>query len=150
LSEFPDAFGVGVDLVPAAAALAARNARACGLGARAAMVCADWGSALRGRFDLVLSNPPYIQNGDLAGLMPEVRGHEPSTALDGGVDGLDAYRRLIPALPALLTPHGVAVLELGLGQAESAMALAREAGFIAPDLRQDFGGVDRALVLRYG
>ena len=89
LVEFPAAFGVGVDRVPEAAALAARNARATGLAGRCAMLCADWATPLAGRFNLVLSNPPYIESAVIGGLMPEVACHEPRTALDGGADGLE-------------------------------------------------------------
>jgi len=148
LSECPGAFGVGVDLSPEAARLAAGNAVRNGLAGRAAFLAGDWASALEGRFDLVLSNPPYIPRGDLAGLMPEVRVHEPARALDGGADGLDAYRVLVGVLPRLLAPGGVAVFELGIGQAEAVSALAEAAGFGAPALRHDLGGVARALVLR--
>jgi release factor glutamine methyltransferase len=146
LSEFPGAWGVGVDISPAAAALAARNARSCGLADRAAFIAGDWAAALDGRFDVVVSNPPYIAGGAIAGLMPEVGGFEPRRALDGGADGLDAYRVLIGALPTLLAPGGLAVLELGAGQDGAVCALAAGAGFGA-GLRADLGGVPRALVL---
>ena len=148
LAEFPAAFGVGVDLVPAAAALAARNAARNGLAGRAAFLCADWAAPLAGRFDLVLSNPPYIPSGEIPGLMPEVAQHEPLSALDGGPDGLVAYRRLLAILPGLLAADGVAVLELGAGQDRDVAALALAAGFAPPDLRHDLGGIARALVLR--
>ncbi len=148
LSEFPAAFGVGVDLSPGAAALAARNAAANGLAGRAAFLCGHWAAALDGRFDLILANPPYIPSGDIAGLMPEVAAYEPASALDGGADGLHAYRTILPALPGLLTPGGVAVLELGAGQACDTDSLARRAGFAAPEIRHDLGGIARALVLR--
>jgi release factor glutamine methyltransferase len=148
LSEFPGAWGLGVDLIPEAAALAARNARACGLEGRATVLCGNWGSALHGEFDLVLSNPPYIESSVIAGLMPEVVQHEPASALDGGPDGLAAYRKLIPVLPGLLAPGGVAILELGQGQAESAMGLADEMGFPGTTFRTDLSGIARAVVLR--
>ncbi len=148
LSEFPAAWGLGIDLVPAAAALAARNAHLNGLSHRANFLCASWDTAIAARFDLVLSNPPYIPHADIAGLMPEVAAHEPASALDGGADGLDAYRTLIAALPRLLTPNGVAVLELGIGQASDVAELAVAAGFPPPALRHDLGGVARAMVLR--
>ncbi len=148
LSEFPGAFGVGVDLVPSAAALARRNAVSCGLADRAALLCGVWDAALVGRFDLVLSNPPYIPRADIVGLMPEVAAHEPASALDGGPDGLDAYRAIIAALPLLLAPGGVAVLELGVGQAAMVGDIASAAGFAPPVLRADLGGIDRAMVLR--
>lgn len=146
LSEFPDAWGLGLDLSPAAAALAARNARALGLAHRAAFAAADWARPVEGRFDLVLSNPPYIPAADLAELMPEVAWFEPRRALDGGPDGLDAYRVLLAALPGLLAPGGLALFELGVGQGAAVAALAAVAGF-STALRADLGGIPRVLVL---
>jgi release factor glutamine methyltransferase len=146
LAEFRTAFGVGVDRSFAAAALAARNAAMLGMANRAAFLCSDWNSALDGRFDLVLSNPPYIPTSQIDGLMPEVARHEPRAALDGGADGFCAYRRLIPELARLLAPDGVAVLELGAGQAPVVTGLARIAGF-ASHLHHDLSGIARALVL---
>lgn len=147
LSECPNATGIGTDLAPAAAALARRNAVAAGLAGRAAFLAGDWAESLAARFDLVLSNPPYIPHADVAGLMPEVVAHEPARALDGGADGLAAYRAIIAALPRLLAPAGCAVLELGLGQHETVPALARAAGLAIRALRPDLGGIPRALVL---
>lgn len=148
LAERPSAFGVGVDRVPAAAALAAANAARNGLDRRAAFLAGDWAGAVRGRFDLVLSNPPYVETAAIPGLMPEVARHEPASALDGGADGLDAYRRLVAMLPGLLSPGGAAVLELGAGQRRAVEALARGAGLAPAGRRADLGGVERALVLR--
>ncbi len=150
LAEFPDATGVGVDIRPEAAALAARNAARHGLAPRAAFLAADWAAPLAGRFDLVLSNPPYIESADIPGLMPEVARHEPATALDGGHDGLEAYRLLTAALPALLTPRGLAVMELGLGQAEAVTGLAQAAGLALRGLRADLSGTPRAILLESG
>jgi release factor glutamine methyltransferase len=150
LMEFSAAWGVGVDISTAAAALAARNARAAGMADRAAFVCADWAAPIGKRFDLVLCNPPYVATPDLAGLMPEVVAHEPGSALDGGQDGLDAYRRVVPALPGLLTDGGVAVLELGRGQDVQVAKMARRAALDVAALRHDLGGIARALVLRRG
>jgi len=99
------------------------------------------------RFDLVLGNPPYIPTEDLGTLMQDVARYEPRAALDGGLDGLAAYRSLIPVLPRLMTPTGVAVLEIGAGQAETAVELARQAEFAA-ELRPDLAGIPRVLVLR--
>ncbi|MBX9698067.1 MAG: protein-(glutamine-N5) methyltransferase, release factor-specific, partial [Acetobacteraceae bacterium] len=100
------------------------------------------------RFDLVLSNPPYIESAALPDLMPEVARHEPTLALDGGADGLAAYRAILAALPGLLTPGtGRAVLELGQGQRPAVEALARAAGLVPIGCRADLGGVERALVL---
>lgn len=155
LAEFPQAFGVGVDVVPEAAALAARNAAANGLAARCAFVCGDWAATLAGRFDLVLCNPPYIATSAIAGLIPEVACHEPASALDGGEDGLDAYRAVLLALPRLLgvgpasgpDPAGLAILELGIGQADAVADLAHAIGFRIAALHHDSGGVARAAVL---
>ena len=99
LTEFPLAWGVGVDRMPGAAALARDNARRLGLAGRSLFLAGDWAAPLAGRFDLVLSNPPYIAHEAIGALMPEVARHEPASALDGGPDGLDAYRRIV-ACPA--------------------------------------------------
>jgi release factor glutamine methyltransferase len=147
LSEFPAAFGVGVDLNPAAAVLAAGNAARLGLAARAAFLSGDWAAALAGRFDLVLSNPPYIASGAIAALMPEVARFEPRAALDGGADGLDAYRHVTAGLPRILAATGMAILEVGTGQADAVGAIARIVGFSA-DVRADLGGIPRAVLLR--
>lgn len=147
LSEFPNAFGLGVDRSPEAAALAAGNAHRNGLADRAAFLCGDWATPIAGRFDLVLSNPPYIEAADIAKLMPEVARFEPASALDGGGDGLAEYRRIIPMLPDVLAPGGVAILELGQGQATSVAALARQAGFLKSHTRADLAGIARAFII---
>ena len=142
----PTAFGIGVDLAPAASVLAKRNAERLGLAGRAAFLCGDWAAALDGSFDLILSNPPYIESATIAGLMPDVADYEPPTALDGGPDGLDAYRAIVAALPRLLTQTGSAIRELGIGQGPAVAALAETAGFTA-GFRPDLAGIDRAIVL---
>lgn len=148
LSEFGAAWGVGVDRAPAAAALARENAARLGLAARAAFLVADWAAPLAGRFELVLSNPPYIRHGDIAGLMPEVARFEPTGALDGGADGLDAYRRIAAALPGLLAESGAAVLELGQGQEPDVAAIMVREGLAVAPARHDLSGTPRALVVR--
>lgn len=147
LSERPNAWGVGADLCPGAAALAARNARSLGLAGRACFVCGDWAEPLNATFDVVLCNPPYIESAEIPGLMPEVARFEPASALDGGPDGLAAYRRVVPMLGRLLAPGGAAILEVGAGQAEAVMRLGREEGHGA-EARPDLAGVPRAVVLR--
>jgi release factor glutamine methyltransferase len=149
LHEWPEAFGVGVDLVPAAAHLAAANARALGLAARAAFVCGDWAAALRGRFDLIVANPPYIASQEIPGLMTEVAAHEPATALDGGPDGLAAYRAIFATLPGLMAAQGRAIVEFGAGQAEAIGTLATAAGFFHRT-ENDLSGIPRIIVLRRG
>lgn len=148
LDAVPAAHGIGVDLVPAAAALARRNAVALGLGARASFLAGDWAEAIAGGFDLVLGNPPYIERAAIAGLMPEVALHEPASALDGGPDGLEGYRAILRALPRLLRPGGVAVLELGMGQAAAVRGLGGDHGLEWVECRRDAGGVERAAVMR--
>jgi len=147
LHEFPAAFGIGVDRSPEAAVLAAANATALELGDRSAFLCADWVGPLAGRFDLVLCNPPYIPTCEIGGLMTEVARHEPAGALDGGPDGLAAYRHIIPFLPHLLRPDAVAVVELGIGQAPNVAAMAEKAGIVATT-RPDLAGIPRAMVLQ--
>jgi release factor glutamine methyltransferase len=149
LHEFPLAFGVGLDRAEAAVRTARDNAHANGVGVRAAFLVGDWDAAIGGPFDLVVSNPPYIKTGALAGLDREVRDHDPHLALDGGADGLEAYRAVIAAVRRRLNPGGVAVVELGLGQDGPVAALAASAGLIVdgPALA-DLGGVPRALVMR--
>jgi len=146
LSELPAARGIGLDLNPEAAALARRNAQALGL--PALFLAGDWADALDASFDLVLSNPPYIEAAAIPALMPEVAGHEPPAALDGGADGLDAYRRIIAALPRLLAPGGLAVLELGQGQAPAVAQLARNGGLTWLEARPDLNAIPRAGLIR--
>jgi release factor glutamine methyltransferase len=149
LSEFPRAFGVGVDLAPGAALLARENAARCGLAGRAAFLVGDWAEALApGGFDLVLSNPPYVSRTEMAALMPEVALYEPRRALEAGEAGLDAYARILPDLTRLLRPGGIAVLELGAGQEKAVSALAEAGGLVLAGMRSDLTGVSRALVLR--
>lgn len=145
LSEMPAAWGLGVDRSPAAAALARDNAGTLGLGRRCAMMVADWAAPIAGRFDLVLSNPPYIESATVAGLMPEVALYEPGSALDGGADGLDAYRTIIGSLNRLLATGGLAVLEVGVGQHGAVCALAAAAGFGSVGMRADLAGIVRAV-----
>ena len=150
LAELPRAFGIGLDRSEAALRLARRNAAAAGLDARSAFLCGDWAGAVAARFDVVVANPPYVATETIATLAPEVAAHEPLAALDGGRDGLDAYRALIPDLPRLLGQGGVAVLEIGAGQGGRVARLARDAGLRCLEIRRDFGGVPRAFVLAAG
>jgi release factor glutamine methyltransferase len=147
LHECGHATGIGVDRSAAALVTARANAALSHVAARALWLAADWGDALIARFDLVISNPPYIRTGDLAGLATEVIGHDPQGALDGGPDGLAAYRALSAALPLLLAPGGIAILELGAGQLHDVSAIMSGAGLAVLESRKDLGGHARALVL---
>lgn len=147
LSELPNACGFGVDIAPGAAVAARRNAAALGLGARAFFYVGAWASAICGGVDVILANPPYIPSGEIAALAPEVAGFEPRAALDGGADGLDAYRALVPEMVRLLRPGGWAFFELGAGRADAVAALCIAAGLAVTGVRRDLGGIDRCLVL---
>ncbi|MBA4802732.1 MAG: peptide chain release factor N(5)-glutamine methyltransferase, partial [Euryhalocaulis sp.] len=147
LTERPEAFGVGADRSAGALALTRENAAQLGLADRVALMQGDWAAAIDARFDLVASNPPYIPTADLAALAPEVQ-RDPRAALDGGADGLTAYRALAACLPSLLAPGGSGVLELGAGQAEAVSALMESAGKLAVDeCRADLAGHGRALLI---
>jgi release factor glutamine methyltransferase len=149
LAESPQAEGVGIDRSSAALEVASANAARLGLGTRAHLLGGDWrqrewASGLS-RFDLVLANPPYVEEG--ADLSPSVRDWEPAEALFAGPEGLDDYRVLIRQLPALLADRGVAIFEIGATQAEAVAAVAAESGF-SSELRRDLAGRPRALILR--
>lgn len=143
----PGAWGVGVDISSGAARASRDNASRLGLGDEALIVRGRWAEALAGPFDLIVSNPPYIAAREIDRLDPEVRGHDPRLALDGGADGLDAYRAILPALPALLAPGAAAVLEIGHDQADAVSALARGLGAAKALLHRDLAGRSRALEL---
>jgi release factor glutamine methyltransferase len=148
LLERPNAFGIGVDRSVDAVAVARVNVDALGLSARARFACGDWGTALAGIFDVVVCNPPYISTASIPTLPREVREHDPVSALDGGADGLAAYRAIFSDLPRLLAPAGIAVLEFGEGQEHIVSKLARERGLtLNGTLHRDLGGRPRALVV---
>jgi release factor glutamine methyltransferase len=144
LDQWPDARGVGIDRSPAALAYAERNAGRLGLSSRAQFRVGDWAGDVAERFDLVLCNPPYVEEG--ADLPRDVRDWEPAEALFAGADGLDDYRRLAPVMPRLIAEGGVACVEIGAGQEEAAGALFAAEGFAVSCLR-DLAGRSRCLVL---
>ena len=145
LGERALAHGIGVDISEAALGVARANAKALGLEARATLQLGDWVEGLEGPFDLVVSNPPYIATSELAGLDPEVL-YEPRLALDGGVDGLGAYRTLCAALPGLLTPGGRFAFEVGRGQSEAVSELARAEGLSVTGVKLDLAGTARVVL----
>jgi release factor glutamine methyltransferase len=149
LSELPDAMGVGTDISAAALRTASANARNLGLDRRAAFVACDYASALSGAFDLIVSNPPYIRSAEINDLASEVRDHDPLGALDGGSDGLDAYRALIPQAVRLLAPGGGLALEVGHDQGADVEQLMAAAGLTLPGPpRTDLAGIPRAVAGR--
>jgi release factor glutamine methyltransferase len=145
LSELPNAFAVGTDLSFGALTSARDNAQRLGF-LRAAFVACTMADALRGPFDVVVSNPPYIASDEIAALAPEVRNFDPRLALDGGRDGLDGYREIAATIQRILAPGGYLVVELGIRQAEPAAALFAAAGLAPLPPRADLSGVPRALV----
>ncbi len=146
----PGASGIGIDIAPGALGVARANAARLGLTARARFIASDLTAALAARegFDAILSNPPYIPSGDLAGLDPEVRLYDPARALDGGSDGLDFYRRITAAALIHLRPGGLLAFEIGKGQARDVQALMAHAGLVAPDALPDLAGITRVILAR--
>lgn len=144
--ELPHAAVIAVDLSPAAAAIAERNADAAGVATRVRVVVSDWTAALPAdaRFDLVVANPPYVRSGDLATLPPEVR-RDPVLALDGGADGLEAYRRIAVEAARVVDPGGALFCEVGAGQAPEVAALLEAAGFEDVATFADLAGIARVV-----
>lgn len=156
LSEFPNAAGVGVDAAPEAVAIASANAAALAMSARARFVELDWSETDNPlytnlcslKFDIVVSNPPYIAASDMPHLMRDVRDYEPHGALLGGPDGLRAYRQILPLIDRCLGETGFCVLECGSGQARDVMKVAQDQGFVEGRCALDLAGVERCVVLR--
>ena len=148
LSELPAASGVGVDIAPHAVRTARCNAVALDFADRADFLAGSWAAAIDGRFDVILANPPYIPSAAIAVLATEVACHDPRRALDGGPDGLAAYRDLAPQTVRLLSRGGLAVFELGVGQGQAVAAIMRRAGLTVIEIRRDLAGIERCLVLR--
>jgi release factor glutamine methyltransferase len=146
LSELPNAVGLGTDISVAALEIARANAERNKLSARCKFVACDIAAGVRGIFDLVVSNPPYVPRGDIAALTPEVRDYAPALALDGGHDGLDGYRAIAGVARALLAPAGRLIVELGAGQEPAVRALFTNAGLKVTVARKDLAGIPRALV----
>lgn len=146
LSELPRARGVGIDLSHEACRTAAANAALNGVDDRATFRQGNWTEGLAGRFDLIVSNPPYIPSAEIATLSVEVREHDPVLALDGGADGLGPYRLFASSLPPLLAPGGVVLFEIGAGQGADVVALMRAGGLELRGSRNDLGGHERALI----
>jgi release factor glutamine methyltransferase len=149
LSEWPEACGIGTDISHAALRIAAANAARLGFAPRAGFVACDYAAALSGSFDLIVSNPPYIRSAEIGLLATEVRDYDPRSALDGGADGLDAYRALIPQAAKLLAHGGVLVVEAGQGQSAQIEGLMTAAGLtLQGPPKADLAGIRRAVAGR--
>ncbi len=149
LAAMPFATGTGTDRSAAALTVAAGNAETLGLAKRARFREADWFSGISGKFDLIVSNPPYIAEDEMAGLAPEVRDWEPRAALTPGGDGLDAYRAIAAGAGARLMPGGRLGLEIGPTQAGAVTALLTAAGFESVEVRPDLDARDRVILARW-
>lgn len=146
LHERPDATGVATDIDADALRTAQVNALAHGLERRVTFVECDYAAGLNGEFDVIVSNPPYIARADIATLPVEVRDHDPARALDGGPDGLAAYRALIPQAAMRLVRGGALIVEIGQGQGDDVTRLMRESGLSVTDPpRADLAGIDRVI-----
>jgi release factor glutamine methyltransferase len=148
LTEFPNARGIGVDISADAANVGRDNLRACGLSERAEIRVGDWTSGVEGPFDLIVSNPPYIPTSDLPQLAREVRDFDPWLALDGGFDGLAAFRRIMRESASLLAPAGCLLAEFGAGQAANVLAIAEQSGFTETTIYKDLAGLNRVAAAR--
>ena len=149
LSELPAAHGFGTDISADALQTAAANAARAGFSGRATFIACDYATGLSGRFDVIVSNPPYIRSADIAALAIEVRDHDPLAALDGGADGLDAYRALIPQAARLLAPGAALVVEAGQGQSGQIEGLMTAEGLApAGAPKADLAGIPRAVAGR--
>lgn len=149
LSELPQATGVGTDISAAALATAEQNAQQLGLADRASFIRCNYAAGLSGTFDFIVSNPPYIRSADIAALDPDVRDHDPHLALDGGADGLAAYRAITPQAAGLLARHGCLIFEVGYDQSAPVSEIMRAAGLtVSPAPKADLGGVHRAVMGR--
>jgi release factor glutamine methyltransferase len=158
LAELPNAWGLGIDRSPDALAVARANASALGVANRAAFACANWLDALSpqaapaARFEVVVSNPPYISEGEIATLAPEVCAHDPGLALDGGPSGLDAYRAIIEGAGAVIAQNGWLILESGAGQVTEIFNLLRHSGWTGTPgsctIRKDMAGIERVVAVK--
>ncbi|PWE28634.1 peptide chain release factor N(5)-glutamine methyltransferase [Pararhodobacter marinus] len=147
LAERPPARGVATDISQAALDVAGTNARRLGVSDRLELLRSDWFAAVAGRFDLIVSNPPYISEAEMAGLAPEVL-HEPHLALTPGGDGLAAYRAIAAGARDTLTPGGRLLVEIGASQARSVAALLEAAGLLSLTVLADLDGHDRVVAAR--
>jgi release factor glutamine methyltransferase len=145
LKELPAALGVGVDSSQAALCIARRNAERLGVGERACFLCGNWADAIGGRFDVVVANPPYLSESELAAVEPEIACFEPRNALFGGTDGLDAFREIIAHLPDLLAAEGAVFLEVGNGQGAAVSGILAGAGLQGIQTNHDFCGIGRCV-----
>lgn len=149
LRELPVATGLGVDVCARALAVAQENASSLLMAGRAQFICSNWFSEVEGKFDIIVSNPPYIPSESIASLAPEVAKFEPRLALDGGADGLECYRALLKIVPEKLNAGGFLALEIGAGQHKAIEQIAIDSGLRLATTKKDLGGIVRALIISF-
>jgi release factor glutamine methyltransferase len=150
LAEWPEAQGVAVDISPGALDIARQNAKTHGVLDRSRWILGSWGAASDQSYDLIVSNPPYIRTEVIPILSPEVQNHDPILALDGGSDGLEAYKIIFTEIKKILNPGGIALLEIGFDQEESVARLAGESGLSVSSVHRDIGGNPRVVEITCG
>ncbi len=150
LKENPDLRGIGVDLSYETLKIASHNAKSLGVSQRSAFICGNWADSITGQFELIVSNPPYIRTSVIENLEKEVRNHDPILALDGGLDGLDAYKKIFSELPRLLKPGGTALLEIGFDQTDDLARLSREPWIRKICTHTDLAGRPRVVEISCG
>lgn len=150
LHEWPHAQGVGVDISEGALRVAAENAALNKVDDRVDFICADWGEGITDKFDVILSNPPYIPSDDIANLENDVKNHDPIHALDGGEDGLDCYKVIVMKIKSLLNTDGRAFLEIGYQQASDLTRIVEEYGLCVETIHPDLGGIPRIVEISFG
>lgn len=148
LKELPQSTGIGIDISTDALAIAHANARALRVDTRARFMQSNWAAGIEEQFDIIVSNPPYIARRDMAALPKDVVGFEPHSALVAGEDGLDAYRALLPQVSKLLKERGIALFEIGQGQAANVSDIASKAGLNVAEIKPDLAGIDRCIILQ--
>jgi len=149
LKEIDNARGVGVDISEEALNVARDNAIRLGLQERALFARSHWGDSVEGKFDIIVANPPYIPTHAIATLAPEVSRYEPRLALDGGEDGLNAYRAIMPQLPLLLADGGIAAFEIGMGQEEEVEKIVTSYELRVAGMKCDLGGIPRCILVQH-
>lgn len=150
LNVWPEARGVATDLSEGALQIARKNAERHGVADRIQFVCTNWAEGIEGPFDVLVSNPPYIDSGIIPNLATEVRNHDPILALDGGPEGLDAYKSIVTEMKKLLVPGGRAFFEIGYDQAEKVSRLVEDSGATPERIIPDLGGNPRVVECRVG
>ena len=150
LTEWPKARGVAVDVCEKALAVAAGNAKALDMDGRIKFVQSSWGESVKGKYDVIVSNPPYITNQEMTNLPPEVKNYDPILALCGGDDGLDCYRVIVTEIKKLLKKGGAAFLEVGFSQADGVARLVEDSGLFVKAVYPDMAGIPRVVEISFG